>query len=160
MAKKRTRAVYRVEDDDGLSPHMDDDLQGASFQNDSKNRPGPQDDFPNLSSRDLYLSKKNYVFGFSKAGDADRWFGKKAMRRLKKRGYKVKKIAAKSVIPSRSGRQVMFVPEKRRRTMLEIIRRKQRRNDPRVLTGRRLRRRRRQPSAAARKFFQSLKRRR
>jgi hypothetical protein len=126
--------VWRVEDAQGRGPHSAGAMRNVGDEYDGmqawRMRPVPVDDFSEEDAaaggfefvrdgfmRDLKQTEesKNKLFGFMAKEDAETWFGPRTLEALREQGFELKRMPARRVWRSESGRQVFFEPLHARR---------------------------------------------
>lgn len=107
--------VWRVENEQGKGPYRGEegpkhlgwsllDLMNATYP--EGRQPHPQLDFDEVGRQRIVDG--DTFFGFSTEEDAVRWFGREDLADLAERGFKLVEVDADEVIPSLSGKQVIF----------------------------------------------------
>jgi hypothetical protein len=103
--------VWRLERRaDGKGPYQKHVIESRHY--DKVVNPEPHNDFPNTIWREMsYEDRKKYIFGFCSEEAARNWFGADFLKGLyRKSEWVLRRVPAIKVIPSESGRQLIFVP--------------------------------------------------
>lgn len=101
--------VYRVQNEHGDGPYGNMGALDNSHDNPSA-QPDPDEDFSLQDNYAAGIQKSKPLYAFKKPEDAEAWFGRPALDRMKKKGFELKPVLASRAWISDSGKQVVFHP--------------------------------------------------
>jgi hypothetical protein len=105
--------VYRVQDAEGRGPYAQAAVPEGLWGN-TRTTPAPHRDFIDdpqaYNALDREEGNARGLFGFERPEDADAWFGRAGMNKLRVAGFDVVPRRASRVHRSMSGKQVLFTP--------------------------------------------------
>jgi hypothetical protein len=122
--------VWRVENEQGIGPYrMYLPDMGIAYDGDESvvsAHPYPHEDFSEKEQKERH----GKLYGFATEQDAIRWFSNAGLESMRPFGFQLKRVPARRVWKSQSGRQVFFEPwEERTASLWENVRKKRERGE-------------------------------